>query len=58
MPPSITVQRRERTVARALYRGLVSEGLDDRQVLAVAAELIGAVTARLVETRRAVVVRP
>lgn len=43
---------RVRVVARSLYRGLVSEGLDDRQVLAVATELIGAVTSRLADARR------
>ena len=50
--PSPSTPPRVRVVARSLYRGLVSEGLDDRQVLAIATELIGAVTTRLAEARR------
>ena len=49
-----TRQLRVRILARSLYRDLVSEGFDHGQVISLAAELIGAVTAQLANARRVV----
>jgi hypothetical protein len=39
--------RAVRIVVRSLYRELVAQGFDDRQILAVAIELVGKVTDRV-----------
>ena len=46
--PAVPSPRRVvRTLARSLYRELVAGGFDDRQVIGLATELLGEVTARL-----------
>jgi hypothetical protein len=41
--------RAVRILVRTLYRDLVAQGFDDKQVLAVAIELVGKVTEKLAE---------
>lgn len=41
--------RAVRILVRSLYRELVSQGFDDKQILAVAIELVGKVTDRISE---------
>jgi len=40
-------ERRVTILVRSLYRELVAQGFDDRQILAVAIELVGKVTDRV-----------
>jgi hypothetical protein len=42
-----TKERAVRILARSLYRELVGQGFDDKQILAVAIELVGKVTDKL-----------
>ena len=41
-----------RILVRSLYRELVAQGFDDKQILAVATELVGKVTDKLAEERQ------
>ena len=40
-------ERRVKILVRSLYRELVAQGFDDKQILAVAIELVGKVTDRV-----------
>jgi len=42
-----TKERAVRILVRSLYRELVGQGFDDKQILAVAIELVGKVTDRV-----------
>ncbi|MDB4955738.1 MAG: hypothetical protein JWO36_3307 [Myxococcales bacterium] len=53
MNDSDTKARAVRILVRSLYRELVAQGFDDKQILAVATELVGKVTDKLTQDQKA-----